>query len=306
MDDALTTITLVILTLVSIAACALAAMRFTRRGRDGRYHSQQRWLTLVCAVGCAAVFVYRALVVHQDWQPLEAHVDGLVLIASFMATTILFLHARSQTPGLSVFALPVLTVILAWSVCASAWTFHPFEIGSVWKAVHRVAVYLGTLFVCLAGAAGSMYLYAQHQLRHKQLPTGQTPIASLEAIETLIIRAAALAFALLSLGLVMGLIIATSGPTKLGPGWWYSWKVVLAGAVWLIYAIVMNVRYATRFRGARAAWLSILALAIIFVIFGIVLAWPQTDTTNNPRSISTDLSIPKDTTPNVSIPQEVP
>jgi len=46
----------------------------------------------------------------------------------------------------------------------------------------------------------------------------------------------------------------------------------LAASVWLIYAVVMNTRHTATFRGARAAWLSILGLVLLLATFGIVPA----------------------------------
>ena len=138
-----------------------------------------------------------------------------------------------------------------------------------------VCVYAGTLFFCIAAAAGVMYLYSQHRLRgHAELML-RGRLASLETIESLNIRCATIGFALLTLGLIAGLIIVTSqSETRLGPHWWASPKFVLAVVVWLIYAIVMNVRYATAFRGSRAAWLSIAGLVVLVAVFSVMHALP--------------------------------
>ena len=99
------------------------------------------------------------------------------------------------------------------------------------------------------------------------------------------VTAATLGFGLLSLGLIAGLIIITSndGATRLGPGWWHSPKVLLSVAAWLLYALVLNVRHGTRFRGARAAWLSIAGLALLLTTLAIVTAMRRSD---EPKSTS--------------------
>jgi hypothetical protein len=48
----------------------------------------------------------------------------------------------------------------------------------------------------------------------------------------------------------------------------------LSVAAWLIYALLMNVRHAVLFRGSRAAWLSILGLALLVATFGLITALP--------------------------------
>lgn len=277
MKDLPTTVSLVILTLVALAASVLAILSSRAASKEGgvrRFSRSILVLTWLCFVGGAAVFVYRNVVIHQQWQPLQAHVDGLPLVAALLAAMILYLQGIAHVRGLSVFALPMLTLIFAWAICASSWTFAEFvAVDSAWKTFHLGSVYAGMLFFAIASIAGVMYLHVQRQLRNPQSGSSTRPFASLETIERLIIRTAAIGFALLTIGLITGLVIVTSDPNqRLGAGWWYSPKVVLAGAVWVIYAIVMNVKYTTNFRGARAAWLSIAGLVLLLATFGVATA----------------------------------
>ena len=274
MHDRPTTFILTLLTLMSFGASVLAVGRFMGKPSGQGIRRVRYTLLGLCTAGSMGLFVYRVVWVHSRWAPLQSHVDGLVLIASLFAITVLFLQSRGGMPGLTAFGLPVLTVLLAWAICASQWSFYVFEINSVWKGVHLAGVYLGTLFFCVAAIASGMFLYAQNRLRRKQDSSAGGKLASLESIEGLIIRTSALGFGLLTLGLVTGLIVVTSGPTKLGPHWWRSPKIVLASSVWLIYALVMNTRHGTHFRGARAAWLSIVGLVLLLTTFGVVNALP--------------------------------
>ena len=50
--------------------------------------------------------------------------------------------------------------------------------------------------------------------------------------------------------------------------------MTLALAVWGIYALAMNVRQTTSFRGARAAWLCIAGLVLLLITYGIVVSLP--------------------------------
>ena len=203
---------------------------------------------------------------------LVAHVDGLLLIVTLMALIGLYIQTRPRLGGLSAFYLPVLAVMLAWAVCASAWTYRPFSLDTihpVWKAVHLVGVYLGTLGSAVAAVAGGMYLYVERLLKAKRHPGGLLKLASLEMLERIIVQASTLGFGLLTLGLVSGVVIL-GDEGSLTAGWWYAPKVVLATAAWGVYAVVMNLRFATMFRGRRAAWLAIGGLVLLLVVYGIV------------------------------------
>lgn len=279
MGDPTTTITLVILTALSLAAWGIAVARLRRPSDSPRPAQVQRALVAATAIACAALFAYRWALVHHRWQPLGAHVDGLLLIAALFAGAIVFMQARPRLAGLSAFALPLLSLILAWGICASAWTYHPFNLETlhpVWMTVHLGGVYLGTLSSALAAIAGGMFLYVQHRLKQKIGLAGIGRLASLETLETVIVRSATLGFVLLSLGLASGLVILSDdGGGTLGS--WLPVKITLAATAWLVYAVLMNVRYASTFRGARAAWLSIAGLVLLMATYGIVTALPHED-----------------------------
>lgn len=276
MSGPLTSLILLVLTILSVSAWALAfgQMRAGRPGRDAG--AAQQWLVAAIAIVAGGLFIFRWVVVIGYWQPLTSHLDGLLLLAALMSAVILFIQRGARLAGLAVFALPLLTLILGWAICAAVWTYRPFNIETLdplWKAVHLAGVYLGTLFAAVAAGCGGMYLYAQHRIRHKT-DRGAHAIASLEAIESAIIRAAMLGFALLTLGLIAGVVVTVEGSTRLGPHWWYSPKVLLATAAWVVYALLMNIRRATVFRGPRAAWLSIAGLVLLVAVYSIVSLMP--------------------------------
>ena len=273
MHDPLTTLTLIVLTLLSLAACVVAIGRLLRPLAFAGARAVQYTLFGACITGCMTLFLYRAWVVHHGWQPLQSHVDGLLLIALLFAVMVLFLQSRGGVWGLTTFGLPVLTVILAWSICASFWTFQWFQIDSVWKTVHLAGVYLGTLFFLVAAIAGGMFLYAHRRLQRKRDGAVVKKLASLESIERLIVWSSTVGFGLLTLGLATGVVIIGFGPNRLGAGWWHSPKVVLAASVWLIYFMLINTRHAVFFRGTRAAWLSIVGLVLLLTTFGVVNMW---------------------------------
>ena len=283
-----TNLTLVLLTLVGVAASGVAwrrlreTMRLVSGGparvevRDAERPSKLALNALVAVLGAGAgaLLVYRWRWLGEGGSPLAAHVDGLLLIAALLAAVGLYVQSRPRLGGMAAFYLPVLTLLLGWAVCASAWTYHPFAIDTlhpVWRGVHLVGVYLGTLGCAVAAVGGGMYLFVERQLKNKVNPRGLLRLASLESLERFVQQAAMLSFGLLTLGLVSGVVIQRDADA-LGPGWWYSPKVMLAFAAWAVYAVVMNVRVATVFRGRRAAWLAIGGFVLLLAVYGIVTA----------------------------------
>lgn len=279
MPDPLTTITLALVAGASLLMTLASIGRLVGVLRSTGIRRVEGWLLAVCTAVLAGLLVYRMAAVHRAAPPLRSHVDGLLLVAALCGGTILFLDRRSRLPGVRAFGLPLVTFLSAWAVCASAWTYVPFDfrvatMGQVWRSVHLVGVYAGTFCVALAGIAGSMYLVADARLRHKRQPARFGPLASLEAIERLIIRASAVGFALLTLGLISGWVVMAEEPVGWSPGPWYTVKIVLSVLAWVIYALLMNLRHAAMFRGRRAAWLSIFGLVLLVATFSLVTALP--------------------------------
>jgi ABC-type uncharacterized transport system permease subunit len=285
----ITTLGVTLLTLLAFAGSVMGVMRLVQAQGKDRRKAPVRELTWVLAAGALVLYLHRWLIVRGDWQPLESHVDGLLLLVFLFVLAVIYLDRRARVPGIYAFALPVATVFLAWGICASWWTFELFKIDKFMTGFHIACVYLGTAFLSLAGVAGGMYLYVQKQLRVKKNLTVLHRLASLEALETLIVRTSGIGFAVLTLGLITGLIVVTSGPgSKLGPGWWYSAKVLLSVGAWMVYALVINVRHSTMFRGSRAAWLAILGVVLLFATFGAVTAMPPEATKTEVKRVPAD------------------
>lgn len=299
------TLALVLLTLASAAAAVLALRRLrvkAGRGAEGESSSGEsgdadapvpwvRGLSLGVTLGAAAVLAYRWMRGGTAWQ-LVAHVDGLLMIGGLLALAAWYVQSRPRLRGLAGFVLVGVAFVLAWAICAAAWTYHPFNLerlDPVWEALHLGGVYLGTISAALAAAAGAMYLFAHRRLKRHKPPLAAGRIASLETLETVIVRCAAMGFVLLTLGLVAGVVVIThagDGGTRLGEQWWLTPKIILSAGAWTLYAVLMNARRASAFRGSYAAWLAIAALVLLLSVYGVVTAVPGGGVVDPPESVN--------------------
>jgi len=290
-QDWITTLGLIAATAAAVGGCAAVGLRVLR-GVGGAMPAERIAAFTVMGL-CAALFGYRAVVVHEGWAPLTSHVDGLLLLSALLGAVLAWEHWTQRLRGMGLFVMPVLALLTLWGVCASWWSMKAFDIHSVWMTVHLLSVYTGSLGVAIAAAAGAMWLYVDRQLRRRDHAGDRLRIlgrmADLESIEWAITRSATLGFVLLTVALATGLVITAEGSGGLRVGWWYSPKVVLAAAVWGIYALVMHVRYVPTFRGRRAAVLSILGFVLLVAVLGLAQALPSV--AREPRDGSeTDLS----------------
>ncbi|MEM9111097.1 MAG: cytochrome c biogenesis protein CcsA [Planctomycetota bacterium] len=281
MPEPATSIPLILATIASIVAMTLAV----RRVRQSDNNASPIWpiqslLGFITAL-CLGAFISRVAVIHQAWQPVQAHVDGLLLIGVLLAPAIIYIQSRPRLFGLSLFAMPLLSLILLWGVCATMWTYRAFNLDSfapAWTVFHLSVTYVGLLGCALGAACGAMYLFVQGRLKAKNGISKVSSMASLETLETLIVRAATLGFVLLTLSLISGLVMVTQSETttSLGKAWWSSPKIWLAISAWVVYAILINVRSFSTVRGRRAAWLAIAGLVLVLATYGAVEALDRT------------------------------
>jgi len=275
--DILTTTGMIGATALALGACGVAIKRVCCAA--GWERNVERVVVLLATLMTAGVFVYRMTVVHQEWAPLQSHVDGLALLAAMLGMVLVYVQWTKRLPGLDIFALPAMATITLWGFCASWWTMRWFETDSVWETTHLLSVFTGALGVTVAAAAGALWLYVDRQLRAKDHAADRLKrlgrLADIESIEQAITWAASAGFLLLTLALATGLIVVTDGENKLGPGWWYSPKVLLAAVVWAIFALVMHVRFVPTFRGRRAAILAIVGFVLMIAVLGIAQAIPD-------------------------------
>lgn len=281
MANPLTTWMLLTLTVLTLIASVTAVQRL-RSPERSKTPGVGQWLIVAVVMVVTLGLFTRFWLFDAGWQPVSSHRDGLLLMSFLLAGSVLYIQSRPRLVGLAAFVLPVLAFVLTWAFCASAWTYQVFDLPDlhpVWRGVHLVGVYLGTACCGVATVAGVMYLYVHSRLKHKQNLGGLGKIASLEALEGTIIRAAAVGFLLLTLGLVSGVVVVSEDGVRQAWGQWFVTKVVLGVLAWVVYAVLMNVRYASAFRGRRAAWLSIVGLVLLLAVYLVVTSLPTEPTT---------------------------
>jgi ABC-type transport system involved in cytochrome c biogenesis permease subunit len=207
--------------------------------------------------------------------PLESARGSLVFLAWVFAVFYLYgaLHHRKVAWGL--FVLPVVfgLSLLAWLFPPPAGPRTPEEWGEVlsqhfWPVAHGVLLALAAVGVTVAFLASLMYLVQVYRLRSKRLPAQGVKLPSLERLEAMSRRAIILAFPLLTAGLLVGLVLLLqNGEPVLG----YA-RIVSVVGLWVVFAILLYLRYCVHARGRQTALLTILAFALM--LFSLVSVHP--------------------------------
>lgn len=197
------------------------------------------------------------------WLPLEDNFQAFIWLAVLLTGFVLYVQRTRPLGGLDWFVMPLVVVLLIAAVVLGK--AKPQEyVDTTWSWVHRVTSYTGAAAFGIAGAAGAMFLLAHRRLRHKT-PAHGPGLGSLERLERITFSSVTLGFALLTIGLVTGIVrvYREGGQTKLGEHWFTSPKVVGAFAVWVVYAVVLHAPINPSFRGRKVAILSIVGLVLM-------------------------------------------
>ena len=205
-------------------------------------------------------------------QPMQDSFSAMLGLAILLAGFVTYIQWTRPIAALEWFAMPVVIVLLLMAGHfgeATPQTYVP----NAYSLVHRVTTLLGAVGFAIAAVCGAMYLHSARSLRRKRLEV-VTTFSSLERLENLTNRAVTLGFAFFTVGCLAGLAWAfqPDDNTRMGQHWV---SVLLAGAVWFVYAIILHTPIAPRLRGRRNARLSVVGFILMLAAIFAVLMMPQ-------------------------------
>lgn len=220
------------------------------------------------AFGLVGLFAHTLYITYHQPTPAAPY-GSLLLLAWVLALFYLYGTVHYAKQAWAVFVLPVVIglVGLSLALVAAGGTGSAFDVPSwlsgdrFWGVVHGLLILLASVGVSVGFLASAMYLVQARRLRRKVNPTRVTPMLSLERLEEMNRRALNLAFPLLSVGLFVGALLVNHGPTES----WFSVKVLSTGGLWLVFLVLLYLRYGAHVPPRRLAALSVLAFALLVV-----------------------------------------
>lgn len=233
----------------------------------------QRWLSL--GFGAAGLVAHTLFVAVQPL-PLASSFGSLLFLAWVLAVFYLYgsIHHGRLAWGLFVLPLVLGLVILATLVPEDPEARSQVGLFSgllsikgnrFWGSVHGILVLFAAVGICVAFVASVMYLVQVHRLKAK-LPPGQgVKMLSLERIEGMNRRAILWAFPFLTAGMLIGLALQVQNGIFLEG--WASPRILSAMGLWLVFAILLYLRYGAHAPGKQVAWLTMLAFALLLFAF---------------------------------------
>ena len=215
-------------------------------------------------VGVAlAVLIWHAAS-RRSWMPLEDNFEAFIWLALLLALFVMYVQRVHPLGGLDWFTIPIVIALLVFGALLGSQKPETYALNDKWRLIHRITAYSGAAAFAVAAAGGAMYLVANRRLRNRAAVPGPN-LGSLERLERLAMAAVRIGFALLTIGLLTGLLLRlTEGHTaRLGKYLLGSPKVPLAFCAWVVYAVVLHAPINPSFRGRKAALLSIFGFVLM-------------------------------------------
>jgi len=216
--------------------------------------------------GAAGVFAHTAYIAINQPTPAAPY-GSLLLLGWVLALFYLYGSFHYARQSWAVFVLPVVIALVGLSLLLAhdspvnvpAWLSGD----RFWGAVHGTLILLASVGVSVGFLASVMYLVQSRRVKNKVNPTRVVPLLSLERLETMNRRAVNVAFPLLTAGLLVGtLLLRTEHDAKEN---WLSVKVLSTAGLWVVFLLLMYLRYATSVPARRLAALSIIAFGLLLI-----------------------------------------
>lgn len=206
--------------------------------------------------------------------PLAAPAGSLQMLALILSIFYVYgsIHHHRLAWGLFVLPLVLGLIVLAELMppatsqggLASLWNlFQDDEGRRFWGIFHFVLVLLAAVGISVGFVASVMYFVQAHRLKEKLAPNPAMKMFSLERIEAMNRRAILWAFPLLTAGLGIGMVLLAQRGSWADA--WQSPKILSTLGLWVVFAVLLYLRYGVHVRGRQAALWTMVAFAVLLL-----------------------------------------
>jgi ABC-type uncharacterized transport system permease subunit len=183
----------------------------------------------------------------------------LSVCAFLIAVVFLIVEWRYRFSGLAVVLFPLvfgMTLVSAMERTPGPGANEPM--GQVWLGVHILLVLAGYAALLLTAVAAFAYLIQERRLKQKRASSLLERLPPLATLDNLISKSLGLGFALLTLGLVFGIMWAEIYSPE--TSWIGDARIAISLLTWALLLVTMILRSSAGWRGRKAA---VMALAVL-------------------------------------------
>jgi ABC-type transport system involved in cytochrome c biogenesis permease subunit len=130
---------------------------------------------------------------------------------------------------------------------------------SGWVFVHVVLIFTGYAGLFLSFGASLLYIVQERTLKSKHPARLSSWLPPLQTIDEICYNSLLFGFPFMTLGLAAGSVLAID---KYGPYFFYDPKILLSFLMWIVYMLLLYMRWSSGWRGRRAALLATVAFVV--------------------------------------------
>lgn len=174
---------------------------------------------------------------------------GFLIMVVFM---LVYLVYKTTSPGIVVFPLVFLLTFIA-ATGEAPFLLASTSVRTGWLFAHIALIFTGYAALILSFGASVLYLIQERSLKSKKGAGILSRLPALEVIDEIGFRSLLLGFPFMTLGLIAGTIVAQStyGTVDL-----LDPKILLSILMWIVYLLLLYIRWNAGWRGRRAAYLA--------------------------------------------------
>lgn len=208
-------------------------------------------------LGLAAHLVYLSLVaVMYNRPPMANFFEALSFLAFTIGVVYAYLESRVKEESAGLF---IVIFVFLFQLFSSTYVDHTNNISEI-LSTRSMALHIGmSLFsytaLALSAVFGGMYLMLYHNIKQHRFGLIYDRLPSLDRLGGLCYHGALFGFALLTIGIISGIVqlaVLTSGERS------QDLKVLLVVATWIIYGILIFLKMFRGWQGPRIAYFSII------------------------------------------------
>jgi ABC-type uncharacterized transport system permease subunit len=222
-----------------------------------------RWMGM--AFGIAGLIAHTVFLAYHNL-PVPTTTTAPLILSWILAIFYVYgtLHHRRVAWG--VFVLPVVLclVILARSFPEGDPRPAETKVLQAWVWIHIILFVLAGAGLAVGAVASLMYLIQAWKIKHKQLPSEGIRLLSLERLEAMIRHGINWSFVPLTGGIVIGFFLLLNSELS-----WFAPKVLVSAILWVVFLVVLYLRYGLHMRGRKFAIWTMVAFALLFLAFGM-------------------------------------
>ena len=253
--------------LIASTLCFLLGFGYVLFALGARAYRASRFQFVVLAAG----FAFQTLFLYQRGKvigrcPLTNLFEVLVFLSWAVVLLYFVVGSTYRLSLLGTFTAPLVFLIQTVAqLLPVAWEPAKHKVSAgFWPELHAAVSLVAYGAFALACVAGVMYLVQERLLKRHRLNSFFQNLPPIADLSVAMLRLMMAGFALLSVGLLAGFF---AGGTKE-----HFWAIVWSAGVWLLYGVLLVIRYTHRFSSRRIAWMSVGAFTVVLTtLWGLSL-----------------------------------